>query len=161
MADKLVPSPSDTGAVRRFVDMADGTYAERVVAAAAAVTAGAAGLPAGATPLHASASGAAASVPATLAAAAAKTTYITKLVVSGGGATAAQITGVSVTGLVGGSATFVLGVPAGVNAAVTPLVLDFNPPVPASAVNTAIVVTANSFGAGNLNSNVEAFGFQL
>jgi hypothetical protein len=161
MADKNVPSQDDTGAIRKFLDMGDGTHAERVVAVGGVVAAGAAGYPAGATPVHASASGAAAIVAATLAAAASKTTYIAKLVVSGGGATAAQITGVVVSGLVGGSATFVLGVPAGVNSAVNPLVLDFNPPVPASAVNTAIAVTANSFGAGNLNANVEAFGYQL
>lgn len=161
MADKNVPNPNDKGVIEKYTDMGDGTFRLNVIANGAAITAGAAGYPATSTPLHSSASGAAATVAATLAAAVGKTTYLTKLVVSGGGATAAQITGVAVSGLLGGSATFVLGVPAGTNAAVTPLVLDFNPPVPASAVNAAIAVTANSFGAGNLNANVEAFGFQL
>jgi hypothetical protein len=161
MADKLVPSLDDGGAVRRFRDMADGTWAEVVSTSAPAPAAGTGGYPTGATPVHASASGAAAIVAATLPAAVGKTTYISKLVVTGGGATAAQVTGVTLSGIVGGSAVYVLGVPAGVAFAVTPLVLDFNPPVPASAINTAIAVTANSFGAGNLNANVEAFGFQL
>lgn len=123
--------------------------------------AGAAGYPSGAVPVTNTATGAAAAVAATLPAAAGKTTYITGLTVTGGGATAATVAGVTLAGIVGGTATYVVGVPAGVTSAIVPLVLNFNPPIPAAAVNNALVVTAASFGAGNLNVFVTATGFQL
>lgn len=118
--------------------------------------------PAGATPVSgASGNVAAAAATATLAAAAGKTTYITGFEVTGAGATAASVVLVTVTGTTGGTLTYVLAVPAGVAVGVTPLIVMFPSPIPASAANTAIAVNVPSLGAGNTNAAAVAHGFQL
>ena len=107
----------------------------------------------------ASASGANASTVATLAAQAAKTNYLSGFEVTSGGATAASLVTVTVAGLLGGSLVYNFGVPAGATLAATPLVVAFNPPLAASAVNTAITVTMGAAGAGNTTQLVNAQGF--
>jgi hypothetical protein len=102
-----------------------------------------------------------ASAVATLAAAAAKTTYITGFTVTGLGATAAGVALVAVTGTITGTLTYVFPVPIGATVGATPLNVQFPQPVPASAVNTAIVVTVPALGSGNTNAAVVATGFQL
>ena len=102
-----------------------------------------------------------ASAVATLAAAAGKLNYISGFDVTGAGATAASVIAVTVTGLAGGTQTFNLAIPAGAAVGVNPLSIQFCPPFPASAVNTAIVVTAAAFGAGNTNAAVNARGIQV
>jgi hypothetical protein len=42
---------------------------------------------------------------------------------------------------------------------ITPLVVPFIPPLPASAVNTNIVVTVAAAGAGNTNMAVVSHGY--
>jgi len=158
MADKLVPSQDDTGAIRRFRDMADGTFAEVVSVAAGA--AGAAGYPTGATPVAATANGTNATITATLPAAVGKTTYITGYQVSGGSPTAASLISATLSGVIGGPhPVFFTGQAQPLNTA--PLVIAFNPPIPASAVNTAISVAASAFGAGSATQQVSVQGFQL
>jgi hypothetical protein len=44
---------------------------------------------------------------------------------------------------------------------ITPLIVTFPVPLAGSAVNTAIVVTVPSFGAGNGHATVTAWGFTL
>jgi len=123
-------------------------------------TAGTAGYPNGATPVHAAGSGANSIATATLAAAAGKTTYCTGFEVSGGAATAATVAGVTLAGILGGTASY--GYPVQVSGAPgAPMLVTFSPPVPASAVNTAIVLSAAAFGAGNGFSGVAIHGFQL
>lgn len=118
--------------------------------------------PSGSTAVAASSGNvAAATATATLAAAAGKTTYISGFELTGAGATAASVVVLTVTGALGGTLSFVVPVPAGVAAGVAPLVVEFNPPLPGSAVNTAIVVSVPSFGAGNTNAAVVAHGYQL
>lgn len=112
------------------------------------------------TAITASATGAASAANTTLAAAAAKTTYITGFQITGGGATAASVINVTVTGTITGTMNYNIPVPAGATLGITPLVVSFPVPVPASAVNTAIVVNVPSFGAGNTASAVSAQGFQ-
>ena len=124
-------------------------------------TAGTAGYPAGATPVAATASGGNALTTATLPGVAGKTTYLTSLQISGGGATAAALASGSLSGVLGGTQTLIVGVPAGVAVAVQPLVVNFNPPLPASAVNTAIACALSAFGAGNVVEAVSLQGFQL
>lgn len=104
---------------------------------------------------------AAAAAVATLAAAAGKTTYITGFSVTGGGATGASVVQVVVSGLLGGSQTYNVPVPAGVTLGIVPLKVDFETPLPASAANTAIVVTCPSLGAGNAHAAANAWGYQL
>ena len=141
---------------RRFKDMGDGTHAEL----------GATHLiddyPFGATPLSAASGNVAnASAVATLAAAAAKFTYITGFQITGGGATAGSLILVTVTGCAGGTLTFVFAVPAGAVMGAVPLDVQFPKPLKSAAANTAIVVTAPAFGLGNTNAAAVAHGYQL
>lgn len=98
---------------------------------------------------------------ASLAGVAAKTTYITGFDVTGSGATAGSVVSVTVTGLLGGTSTYTLAVSAGAAVGNAPLVIDFVPPLPASAVNTAIVVTCPALGLGNTNNTVNAYGYYI
>lgn len=98
---------------------------------------------------------------ATLAGAANKTTYITGFTVTGGGATAASIVTMTVTGTISGTLTYLIPVPAGATAGIQPLNVQFTRPVPASGQNVSIVASAPSFGAGNTNACVTATGFRL
>jgi hypothetical protein len=102
-----------------------------------------------------------ASAVATLAATAAKTTYITGFQVTGAGATAGAVVVVTVAGLLGGSITYTYVAATGATVANTPLVISLPSPIPASAVNTAITVTCPALGAGATNNVVNAFGFVL
>lgn len=157
MADKLVPSQDDTGAIRRFRDMGDGTWAE--VTSPAAGAAGAASYPAGATPVAGAQFGANAAQTVTFAAVAGKTNYLTGVQVSGGGATAAGLVQLTVTGALGGTVTYVVNVPT-VGGRVGEI-LTFNPPLPASGPNVALVVALAAFGAGNGAQALSAQGFAL
>lgn len=103
---------------------------------------------------------AAAAATATLAAAAGKTTYMTGFDITGAGATAASVVTATVTGLLGGTQSYTIAVPAGATLGIAPVFVAFSQPFPASAVNTAIVVTVPSLGAGNTNAVANARGFQ-
>lgn len=118
-------------------------------------------LPNGATAITASsASVANASAVATLAAAAAKTTYITGFQATAGGSTVGSDVTLTVVGTITGTMNYTFTFPAGAVVGST-LVIPFPTPVPASAVNTAIVVTLPAGGAGNTNATVAAQGYQL
>lgn len=97
---------------------------------------------------------------ATIAAVAGRTNYLTGLQITGLGATAATKVIATVTGLVGGTKSFAIAVPAGVTTAVTPIIVAFPVPVPATGVNVAIVASVPSFGAGNTDVDVNLDGFQ-
>jgi hypothetical protein len=96
----------------------------------------------------------------TLAGVAGATTYITDFQITGLGATAATELTVTVTGILGGTKTYKVNVPAGVGVPITPLTVFFPRPIPASTQNTAIVVNVPSPGAGNTDFAVTAHGFQ-
>lgn len=120
------------------------------------------GLPAGATATQASSGNVAnASAAATLTGVAAKTMYLSGIMITGGGATAAALVNATITGLLGGTATLTVGAVAGATLANTPILIDFSPALPASAVNTSIVLTVPALGAGNTNSAVTAYGYVL
>jgi hypothetical protein len=117
-------------------------------------------LPAGATPVNNSSGNvAAAAATATLAGAAGVFTWLTGFEVTGGGATAASVILVTVTGAQGGTLTYVLVVPAGATTSIVPLVVEPPAPIRSSAVNTSIAVNVPSFGAGNTNASVVAHGY--
>lgn len=101
-----------------------------------------------------------ASAAAALAAAASKTNYVTNVEFTFSGATAASVVVATLTGLLGGTQSYIVSVPAGVAVGGTPLVLTFNPPQPASAVNTAITATLPAVGAGNTNACANIRGIQ-
>lgn len=103
--------------------------------------------------------GAAAPITATLAAVAGKRTFLSGFAVDGLGATAGSVIEVTITGVLGGTMRRKVTIPAGVGVAITPLYVEFNRPIPASADNTAIVVNVPSFGAGNTSAIVNVHGF--
>lgn len=118
--------------------------------------------PAGATAITASSANVAnASAVATLSGVALKTTYICGANITSGGSTAAALVTPTVVGTITGTLNFTYATVAGATLGNTPLTLRFSPCVPASAVNTAIVVTLPALGAGNTNATVNAHGYQL
>lgn len=117
--------------------------------------------PSGVTALHSSSGNvAAATATATLAGAASVTTYISGLQITGSGATAGSVVTGTVTGLLGGTMSLTIPVATGVTVGNAPITMEFYPPLPASAVNTSIVVSVPTLGAGNTNSTVSAWGYR-
>jgi|SRR5580700_9794283 hypothetical protein len=106
-----------------------------------------------------SSTGAATAQNQTLPAVSGKTNYLSGFTITGLGATAAASIQVTTTGLASGQLTFTLPIPAGVTVGVSPLTVKFNPPLPASGTNVAIVVSCPSFGSGNTVQSSSAWGF--
>ncbi len=101
---------------------------------------------------------------ATLTAVAGKTTFIEGFDLTGLGATGTSNISVTITGLLGGTLTIGVSIPAGATVILNAgspngLGYRFPTPLPASAANVNIVVNVPSFGAGNLFANVVAYGF--
>jgi hypothetical protein len=118
--------------------------------------------PYGATALSAgSANVANASGVATLTGTATTTVHITGFQITGSGATAGLPVTVTVAGLLGGTRSYTYTFAAGATVTNQPLLVQFLMPVPASAVNTPIVVTCPASGAGGTNNTVNAQGFYL
>lgn len=119
--------------------------------------------PAGATPITASSANVAnASAVATLAGVSAKTTYICGFHITSAGSTGAAVVTPTITGTITGTMNFTYATVAGVTL-MNPILSQNMGGVciPASAVNTAIVVTLPALGAGNTNATVNAWGYQL
>lgn len=90
-----------------------------------------------------------------------KTNYIDGLYFTYSGATAASVVQCTVTGLVGGTFTFIVAVPAGVAVQGETKNITFpNGGMPASAVNTAIIAGCPALGAGNTNASMYLWGHQ-
>lgn len=118
-------------------------------------------LPSGATAITASsASVANASAIATLAGTAGKTTYITGFQATAGGSTAGSDQTLTVVGSISGTMNYTFTFPVGAVVG-SQVVVSFPYPVPASAVNTSIVVTLPAGGTGNTNATVAAQGYQV
>ena len=119
-------------------------------------------LPVGAVGVTGSGTGTTGAISATLAAASGKTTYICGFSYTGTNATAAQNGSVTVTGVITGTMSF--GFPTIATGVAllspSPLVQNFYPCVPGSAVNTAIVVNGPALGAGAPLATVAAWGYQ-
>lgn len=100
-----------------------------------------------------------ASAAATLTGTAATTVYISGFEITGAGATAGLPVTVTVAGLLGGTIQYTYDFAVGALVGNTPLIVQFNPPLPAAAVNTPIVVTCPAGGAGNTNNTATAHGY--
>lgn len=100
-----------------------------------------------------------ASAAATLTGTATTTVYIAGFEITGSGATAGLPVTVTIAGLLGGTRSYTYSFVAGVLVANVPLIVQFDSPLPASAVNTAIVVTCPASGTGGTNNTVVAHGF--
>jgi hypothetical protein len=118
-------------------------------------------LPPGAPIVAASGNVANTNAVATLAAAPGKTTFITGFRCDAAGATAGLAVSLTVAGLLGGTLTYAFTFPTGAAVGAWPVEHLFVPPLAASTVNTAIVVTLPAGGAGNTNATCNATGFQL
>jgi hypothetical protein len=101
----------------------------------------------------------AATAAAALPAVSAKTNYVSGISITGGGATSASLITCTLTGLVTGTQSYVFAVASGATAGSTALQRTFNPPVPASAVNTALTLSCPTFGSGNTAAatNIEGY----
>ena len=118
------------------------------------VTLNSAGYPTGATAITGNSTGTTGAVVGTLAGVAAKTTYICGLNVSATGGTAA-VGPIVVANTITGSMTFELNS----SVAGSNLSENFNPCIPASAVNTAITTTTTADGTATAVA-VNSWGFQ-
>jgi hypothetical protein len=98
---------------------------------------------------------------ATLAAKTGQTAYLTGIQVTAAGATAASTVTLSVTGLQGGTMSYVFNFPVGVNVAALNLLETFYPALQASGPGVAIVATLPAGGAGNTAASVNLQGFYL
>lgn len=98
---------------------------------------------------------------ATLTGTATTTVYLAGFEITGAGSTTGLPVTVTATGLLGGTRSWTYSFAAGALVANTPLIVLFNPPLPASAVNTAIVVSCPAGGTGNTNNTTVAHGFYL
>jgi hypothetical protein len=117
--------------------------------------------PAGSTPLIAGSGNVAnGSAAATLTPSATTTAYISGFEVTGSGATAGLPVTVTVAGLLGGTRSYTYTFAVGALVGNLPLTVEFLPALPASAINTAIVVTCPASGAGGTNNTVVAHGYQ-
>lgn len=96
---------------------------------------------------------------ATLAAVAGKTNYCTGFEITAGGATAASAVTAALTGLLGGTMNYGYGAPLGAGVPGVPLCVTFDPPLPASAVNTAVSISLPALGAGNAIASVNIHGY--
>lgn len=97
---------------------------------------------------------------ATLPAAQGKYTYLCGFSITSSGSTAAAVVSPTVSNLVGGTQTYTYSSVAGVTLANAPLVVNFTPCVPTTAINTTVPVSLPSLGAGNTNATVDAWGYQ-
>lgn len=100
-----------------------------------------------------------ASAVATLTPSATQIAYLMGFRCDPGGSTGAALVSITVAGISGGTATYTAGTPAGATLMGTPVQERFDPPLPASAVNTPIVVTMPALGAGNAKASCVAVGF--
>lgn len=118
------------------------------------------GLPVGADVITAASGNvAAATAAATITATAGRLAYITGFQVTGSGATAALPVTVTVTGVITGTLSYTYTAAAGVLVGNTPLIVVFPYPIPASGLNTNIVVSCPSLGSGATNNTTVAHGF--
>lgn len=155
MSDLLTGIEGLSAGYRRFRDMGDGSFAEVVSAAQSPY-------PTGAVPLIASSGNKANAIAAaTLTPNAPQTAYLAGFEITGSGATAGLPVIVTVAGLLGGTISYTYTFAAGALVPNQPLLVAFPSPLPASAVNTPIVVSCPASGAGGTNNTVVAHGYAV
>jgi hypothetical protein len=87
--------------------------------------------------------------------------FLTGFEITAAGATAGSAVEVTVVGVLGGTLSYVYTFPTGAVVPAPPLICNFNPPIPASGKNVAIVVTLPAAGAGNTAAAAVAHGYYL
>jgi hypothetical protein len=118
--------------------------------------------PGDSAPLHNSSGNVAnANAVATLTPANDRLAFLSGFELSAVGATAGLAVVATITGLLGGTLSYIFTFPTGATVGAVPLVVLFDPPIPATAKGTAIVVTLPAGGAGNTNAAACAHGYAL
>lgn len=84
--------------------------------------------------------------------------FLDKVIVGGLGSTAGGTAVLTISGASGDDITFPLVVPVGATVALTPTILNFDPPIPGAALGDDITVTLASFGTGNTRADLTAIG---
>jgi hypothetical protein len=87
--------------------------------------------------------------------------YLAGFHITGSGATAGLPVTVTVTGAKSGTLHYVYSAAAGVLVENTPLIIAYDPPLKATAVNTSITVSCPALGSGNTANSVVVYGFRL
>jgi hypothetical protein len=113
----------------------------------------------GLTPQNSSNSAANAQFTLTFAAVANRTNFVTGFEVTYGGATAATSVVVTLSGVVGGTQSWLVAVPAVPASGVNSFVVEFTYPLQAAGPNTAMVLTVPAAGAGNTNATASMHGY--
>lgn len=89
-----------------------------------------------------------------------QTAFITSLRIEGTGATAATVVAATLTGVLGGTITYEVTVPAGAAVAITPVTDQFGGRgLAANAAGVAITLNVPAFGAGNLFAEASVRGY--
>jgi hypothetical protein len=96
----------------------------------------------------------------TIAALPGETAYLTGFEITSGGSTAGSLSTVTITGLAGGTMSYVISIPAGVTLAAAPAWVSFYPALAASGPNVAITMTLPS-ASGRTSAALSMQGFYL
>jgi hypothetical protein len=115
------------------------------------------GYPNNSTPITASATGTTGAISATLPGVAGKVTFICGFTFTSGGTTTALVTTATITGTIGGTLSYIYVFTTGSQGLFG---IAFPVCIPASAMNTAIVVNQPAGGTGTVGA-VSAWGYQL
>jgi hypothetical protein len=120
------------------------------------------GIPSDATWMNASSGNVAnAAAAASLSATSGKTCYVTGIEITFGGASVAANIIATLAGLAGGTISYIVVVPGTVTNPTVPFTVQFCPPLPASAANTAITVNLPALGSGNTHACVNIHGYKI
>jgi hypothetical protein len=90
-----------------------------------------------------------------------KFTYVTGFDITGSGATLGSAVTCTLTNTDSGTHSYTFVAIAGALLADNPLVRSFSPPLKATASNTAPVLSCPSLGAGNTNTTINMYGYEL
>lgn len=85
--------------------------------------------------------------------------YLSTAEFTAAGATVGAVVVATISGVVGGTLSYIFAAPTGATLGATPLVLQWDPPLQSTGPNTPIVVTLPALGAGNTNAAVSISGF--
>lgn len=117
--------------------------------------------PGSSIPVTAHGTGTTGAVTATLPAIPGYNTFVCGFSVSPGSAATAITLTETLSGILGGSMTWAVGAPVtAVGTTGTTLTQNFNPCIPASASNTAIVITSSALGTSGVNNDAQIWGYQ-
>lgn len=148
-----------TGGAAAVAELFDGSGSGGVLAGCIDLT-GAGGTAGGQTPAAASASNANTALAPTFGGGAGTLAFIQSLRITGLGATAAAQVTATLTGVLGGTISYPISVPAGAAVPITPVEDTFpGAGLQASAVATAITLNVPAFGAGNTLAEAAIQGY--